>query len=611
MGKSSAPIKSRRRPHDFEQAKRAFPDLWIYAGLLVTTLAVYAQVRNFEFITLDDLSSEWVLGPLTRRGITLPGLWWALTSGAENWWFPITRFSHMLDVELFGLNSGAHHFTSVLLHTGSTLVLFAVFRRATHEVWPSAFVAFVFALHPLHVESVAWVAERKDVLCAFFWILTLWAYLRYTELPGRRRYLILVALMCLSLMSKSMAVSLPCVLALLDYWPLQRRISISESVREKLPLFILAAAAGIVAVICAKQGGAGISAFPLSLRAENALIRYVLYLAKMWWPTNMAVFYPYPSAIPAWQPAIAGLTLICATTLCVILRQYRYLLVGWLWYLGTIALVIGVVQSGWQAWADRYTYIPMIGISVMVAWGATDLLRRRPERKSLVAALASALCLAMAVATHNQLQYWKNTETLFVHALAVTDRNVIAHNSLGVYFLDSQGRLREAIDQFQKAIAIDPNSEVAHNDLGLALLRIPDRLPDARAHFETALRLKPDYFEAHNNLAVALLRTPDRLSDAVAEFQSALRIRPNSAEAHYNLGAVLSHVPGQLPSAIRHLETAVQISPDFDSHYALAVALLQVPERRMEAQLHLQAALQLRPDSQEARILLRRLAGRE
>ncbi|HTP35902.1 MAG TPA: tetratricopeptide repeat protein [Candidatus Acidoferrales bacterium] len=607
MGKHAASRKSRAGPAP-NRPRPAMQDIWIGAGLFATVLLVYAQVRHFEFITLDDLSSEWVLGPMTRRGITLPGLWWALTSGAENWWFPLTRFSHMLDCELFGLNSGAHHFTSVLLHAVSTVVLFAFFRRATGDLWPSAFVAFVFAMHPLHVESVAWVAERKDVLCAFFWMWTLWFYLRYVQRPDRRRYAVVALFLCLSLMSKSMAVSLPCVLVLADFWPLRRPISIAASIREKLPLFALAAAAGVITIICAHQGGAGVATFPLAMRLENALIRYVLYVAKTFWPANLAVYYPYPASIPAWQPLMCAVVLAGMTVAALLLRKHRYLPAGWLWYLGTMALVIGVVQSGWQAWADRYMYIPMIGISVMLAWGIAEASRCWPRTRTPVTVIGVGACLAMAAAAYNQLAYWQNTETLFARALAVTDRNYMAHNSLGAYLLDRPGRLPEAIGHFEQAIRIDPRNAVAQNDLGLALLRM-DRLPEAREHLETAVRLKPDSFESHNNLAAALLRTPGRMDDALAEFQAAVRIRPDSAEAHYNLGAMLSKMPGRMPEAVQHLQAALQINPDFDTHYALAVALLQIPGRTAEARVQLQAALRLKPDSQEARQLLRQIAA--
>ena len=608
MRNHSGSVK-RRDTRASHSPQRRIPELWVYAALLVTTAAVFAQVRNFQFITLDDLSSQWVLGPLTRQGLTLQGLWWALTSGAENWWFPVTRFSHMLDCQLFGVNSGAAHLMSAFIHILSTSILFAFFRRATGSLWPSAFVAFVFALHPLHVESVAWVAERKDVLCAFFWMLTLWAWLRYSRQPDRRRYAAVAIFLGLALMSKSMAVTLPLVLILVDVWPLRRPIPLAASVKEKLPLFALAAAAGIVTIACARSGGAGIETFPLHLRVENALIRYVLYIEKMFWPTDLALFYPYPKSIPLWQPVAAAI-LLAAVTAAVIALRRPYLLAGWLWYLGTMAPVIGIVQSGWQAWADRYMYLPMIGLSVMLAWGAAELSMRWRQSARPLAALAVAACAAMAMVTYHQLQYWTNTETLFQHALAVTDRNVIAHNSLGAYYLDSPGRLPEAIQQFQAALRIEPNNAIAHNDLGMALLRTPGRTEEARAQLETAVRIKPDYFEAHNNLAAVLLQTPGRLPDAVAELQAALQIQPDSAEAHYNLGVALSNIPGRLPEAVEQLQAALRVSPDFETAYALAAALAQIPGRQLDAVSYLQFALRLRPGSPQAMQLFRRLTGR-
>jgi len=624
-------------------------DLWICAALLLATFAVYAQVGRFDFVNFDD--PDYVVDNLhVRDGITADGVRWAFTSVEAANWFPVTRLSHMLDVQLFGLRSGWHHLVNVLIHTLAALLLFAFLNRATQARWPSALVAFLFALHPLHVESVAWVAERKDVIGAFFWFLALWAYVR-----GRKP--LVLAAFCLGLMAKPMIVTLPFVMLLADVWPL-RRPRTPALLWEKLPLFALSAAAAIATYLVQRGSGAvrALDAFPIGLRIENALVTYVVYMARMIWPARLAVFYPYPVDVPVWQAALAGLVLAGITVLVVrSLRDRPYLAVGWFWYLGTLVPVIGLVQVGAQARADRYMYVPMVGLAVMLAWGLVGQAISPANRA--VAAACVAACVAL---TWVQVGYWRSSETLFRHALDVTAGNYLAHHNLGVALAEEPGRLPEAIAQYEAALAIKPDYARARTDLGNALART-GRLQDAVAQYQAAIRLEPDAAIPHNNLGNALSQIPGRLPEAIAEYESALRFEPNYAEAHNNLGSALASMPGRMPEAIAEFETALRINPDYaqartnldlaravprnetnsaeveynqavdllktgheaeaiphleaalrfepdfaDAHYNLGVALSGIPGRMPEAIRHLEAALRIKPDP-ELRALVDRL----
>ena len=463
-------------------------DLWICLLLLAAIFGVYAQSRHFAFVNYDD--PDYVTAnPHVRQGITADGALWALTSTEAANWFPVTRLSHMLDVQLFGMDAGWHHLVSVLIHAVASVLLFLFLMRATGARSPSAFVAFVFALHPLHVESVAWVAERKDVLCALFWFLALWAYVRGW------RALVIVAFV-LGLMSKPMIVTLPLTLLLLDVWPLKRGLR----VREKLPLFALAAAGAVVTIVVQRAGGAVNPAALFGL--GNALVSYVVYVAKTFWLAGLAVFYPYPAQLALWRVALAVTALAAMSWQVVRLYRVRpYLAVGWFWFLGTLVPVIGIVRAGEQARADRYMYVPMIGLAVMIAWGGADLLRRWPRLRT---ALAIGACAACAGAAWAQAGYWRNSETLFAHALEVTTDNYIAEHNLGTYLTDQPGRLPEAVAHLERAVHLEPQSGQAHSDLGIALAGTPGRLEDAIAEFRTAMRLRPDSEVPHINMANAL-----------------------------------------------------------------------------------------------------------
>jgi protein O-mannosyl-transferase len=617
---SSIAEKPRTSPRAQPEAEPISRDnLWICLCLFVATFLVYVQVRQFDFVNFDDpeiFSNSHVL-----HGITLDGIKWALTSGENVSWVPLTRLSHLVAYEFFGRQSGWHHLTNVLFHALAALLLFAFLNRATGARWCSAFVAFLFALHPLHVESVAWVIERKDVLSAFFGFLALWAYVRYAESPGSRRYLLVLASFGLSVLSKPMTITLPLVLLLLDVWPLRRlsllvsadydrkpriaAISWREALREKVPFVAIAAGAGFVTYLVQSSRGdvKAFSQYSVGLRAANAIVSYFVYIAKMFWPTRLAVFYPFPADLPAWQVAASALAIAAVSIL--VLRWFRvlpYLAVGWLWYLVTLAPVIGLVQVGEtaRAYADRYMYIPTVGLSIMLAWGAADILRRWPHTKPAFTALATVACTLLAALTWTQLQYWKNSETLFRHALEVTDRNYLAHSSLGTYLVDFPERVPEAVGHFQTALQIKPDYEEAHNNLGVALFRLRRPSSDAVAEYEAALRLNPNAAEPHNNLATALLQVPGRLPEAIEHYEAALRINPDYPNVHENLAATLLQVPGRLPEAVPHYEAALRINPNSaEVHNGLGLALYKTG-RAAEAIPHFEAALRLKPSYPEA-----------
>lgn len=596
-----------------DQAKRWIISLptnfWIYLGLLVVTVFAYLQVRSFEFINFDD--PDYVTGnPHVRAGLTFAGVIWAFTSREAANWFPLTWFSHMLDCQLFWLRSGFHHLTNVFWHVLATLMLYAFLYHATRARWRSAVVAFLFALHPLHVESVAWIAERKDVLSAFFWFLTLWAYLRYTERPTPLRYALALASFSLDLMAKPMAVTLPFVLLLLDMWPLRRALLIPNReywrkvIVEKLAFLALSAIVVVVTFWVQRASGAvqALSALPIALRVENAVVSYVVYVGQMFWPVHLAVFYPYPSALTIWQAAAATLAII-GTTILVLrrFRPYPYLAIGWFWYLGTLVPVIGLVQVGPQARADRYTYIPMVGLTIMLAWGVTDLLRRWQPSKAVRISAAMASCVPCFALTCVQIQNWRDSESLFRHALAVTQRNYLAEHNLGVALAANPAQLPEAITHLRAAVNLAPNSAKARTDLGNALANIPGHLQEAVSQYEAALRLAPNSAIAHNDLANALARLPGRLEEALSHYRQALRLRPDYAEAHNNLGTAFAAMLGRLPDAIAEFQAALRIDPNYSQARAnLNAALLQDPARRPEALAQSAAATRHEPDSADA-----------
>ena len=543
-------------------------DLLIYLALLLATFAVYAQVRNFDFVNYDD--SDFITGnPNVRQGLTAHGLEWALTTNYQGNWVPLTWVSHMLDCQFFGLDSGWHHLHNVLLHALAAVMLCMFLERATGTRWRSALAAFLFALHPLHVQSVAWVAERKDVLSACFWFLTLWLYVRYAERPGTGRYLAVALSFWLGLMAKPMMVTLPFVLLLLDYWPLARLAQRGrKAIWEKLPLLGLAGVATAITYLAQKHAES-VNLIPLEARLANAAHSYALYILQTFWPARLAILYPYPRGFAfAFLPLLAAGVLLAVVTAGVIVLRRRapYLLMGWGWFVVTLVPVIGLVQVGDQAHADRYMYIPMVGLLVMLIWGAAEILEMLRVKK-LAIPLAVAACLASAVVSWVQIKYWSNSETLFRRALAVTNDNKIANNNLGSYLMSS-GRLSEALPYFETAVRIDPEYPAARNNLGIALGRM-GRLPDAIAQLQIAVRLWPDAPDPHTNLGTALAQA-GRLPEAADQFEAALRMDPNDALVQRNLGQALSGIPGRLPDALRHLEESERLRHDPELEQAIA-----------------------------------------
>ena len=561
-------------------AKSAFSGraLWISLALIVVNVVVYAPVWNYGFVNWDDppyvTENPHVLGGLTWQGVA-----WAFTTEQTGNWHPLTWLSHMLDVQLYGMNAGGHHLTNLLLHIATTILLFGLLHRMTGALGRSAFVGGLFAVHPLHVESVAWVAERKDVLSTLLWMLTLWAYVGYVRRPRLGRYLVVFLLFALGLMAKPMLVTLPFVLLLLDVWPLNRmslgadspgrsglallwdqRSVVLRLVWEKLPLLALTVASSIGTFVVQRRGGAvfGLDTIPLSLRAGNALVSYVEYIGKMLWPAGLAVLYPYPRSLPGWWVAGAILGLI-GGSLAVIwaARRHPYLPVGWLWYLGTLVPVIGLVQVGNQAMADRYSYVPLLGLFLMVGWGIPELLAHWPDRSRALPAAAVVAILACAITAGGQVQYWKSSIALWGHTLEVTTENSVAHNFLG-NALANDGKISEAIVHYSEALRIKPDFVETHNNLGIAL-GVQGKSNEAMAHFSEALRINPRFEVAHNNLGVALANQ-GRIDEAIREFLEALRIAPDQADWHYYV-AVMFNKKGETSEAIRHLEATLKLNP--------------------------------------------------
>lgn len=584
----------------------------VCAALTAMVLVVYSQTFAFPFILLDD-DLLILKNPYLQGGLTAEGARWAFTTVMDAGWIPLTWLSRLVDVSLFGMDAGKHHLVNVLFHLLNTLLLFRVLREATGKAWESGFVAALFAVHPLHVESVAWVTERKDVLAAFFWMLSLGAYVRYAERPGIARYGAVLLFFLLGLMSKPIVVTFPFVLLLLDYWPLKRfrpspdssgdppsrytPVAPGRLLLEKLPLVLFSAAISAVTYFSQMSIGAvtPLGGNPLWARAGNALQSYVLYLRRGVWPSDLSVFYPHPGPnLVLWKSAAAGLFLVVATDWVVRrARTRRWLATGWFWYLGTLVPVLGLVQVGGNAMADRNAYLPMIGIYLAVAWGAGELVSRF-RVLGIVTAVAASICLlALGTCASLQVGYWRGSEPLFRRALLVTEENWLAHGLLGGIdavagrneeaaahyrealriwpdlpevhnglgeVLDRMGRTEEAIANFREEVRIQPHFAPAHYNLGVTYYRI-GRFEEAASCFRETLRIRPDHPEAHNNLGVWLLES-GRVDGSIAHFREALAIRPAYAEARRNLGMALSRT-GALGEAIDHLREAVRLRPDF------------------------------------------------
>jgi tetratricopeptide (TPR) repeat protein len=547
-------------------------------GLVAVTWAVFGQTLAHDFVNFDDHLYVYE-NPLIIRGLSADGITSAFTHTHARNWHPLTTVSHMLDCQLYGLNAGGHHFTNVILHTISVLLLFLVLKQMTGALSQSAFVAALFAIHPLHVESVAWIAERKDVLSGLFFMLTLGAYAWYARAPSPRRYLLVVLLVGFGLMAKPMLVTLPFVLLLLDYWPLDRiggqRSEIGSRLRklitEKIPLFVLSAFSCIATLFAQRQGPGAIDQLPFLWRLNNTFASYVTYIWQMLWPARLAVFYPYPdNRVPIVEVILAISFLVSVTLLVIYLRRTKpYLVTGWFWYLGMIVPVIGLVQVGEQAHADRYTYLPQIGLYITIAWTAGDLLLESTKRvhRALAGAVAAIAIVSLGVRAFGQASYWKNSETLWNHTLAVTGENDVAHNNMGFLFL-RRGQLDEAISHFQAALNIRSRNSETHYNLGAALIQ--SNLGNALArkqlwdeaidHLQQAVRLRPDYADAYFNLGSVLFQQ-GHIDQAIAQWRKALAIRPRDAEAHRNVASALRK-QGNVKEAISEYEQALNIVPE-------------------------------------------------
>jgi len=585
---------------------------WLLAALLaLVTIALYWPALRCDFIALDD--PEYVTENLhVQGGLSWEGVKWAFLNPVSANWHPVTMLSHMLDYQLFGLKPWGHHLTNLLLHALNTGLVFLLLRSMTGALWRSALVAVLFGVHPLHVESVAWVAERKDVLSAFFFLLTLLCWVQFVSEStvhspcSRVFYGASLAMFALGLMSKAMLVTLPCVLLLLDYWPLKRigdggwrMADFKKLFLEKIPFFVLAAAASLVTLAVQKQGGAVITVeeYPLGDRVENVLISYCRYLGKMLWPTDMAVFYPHPGYWPLMEVLLAGVFLFGISAVLFLGRhRYPFLLVGWLWFVGTLVPVIGLVQVGKQSMADRYTYIPSLGLLVLIIWGAHELAgRRRHQVMVLSRAGAAAVVLCIAL-TREQLGYWQDNETLFRHALDVTQNNCVAHNGLGVA-LARNGQINEAISEYREALRLDPDYADAHYDLGNAFF-IKSQTDEAISEYREAIRLIPEDAAAHNNLGNALDKK-GRIDEAVSQLQTALHLKPDYAEAHYNLGMAFFN-KGQVDEAIGEFQAALRLKPDYAEAHNNLGAALGGQGRTDEAISQFREAIRLNPDNADA-----------
>lgn len=626
---------------------KTFDKHWILRICLILTLAiiaVYGQVRSHEFVNYDDeiyITNNWRI----KSGINDDSLSWAFTSGYAGNWHPLTWLSHMLDWQLFGPNPTGHHFVNLFLHIANTLLLFIIFAQMTAAIWPSAFIAAAFALHPLHVESVAWAAERKDVLSTLFWMLTMFAYVRYIKIKSKNWYLLAMAFFALGLMAKPMLVTLPFILLLLDYWPLQRfqigqtpklstdknsdRQSLQKLIIEKVPFLLLAVSSCIVTFIVQQKAGAVASTekLDITVRVANAVTSYGTYITKMIWPTRLAMFYPHPGSNISMAKAAISAAILIALSIYIIrlAKTHKYLLVGWLWYLGTLIPVIGIVQVGNQALADRYSYIPLTGLFIIIAWGALDIFSKFNYKKNILAALAAIVLIASTICTYIQTSYWQSSITLFEHALEVTENNYIAHfcisaplhdmdrseeanahtaeslrinpnyiealNGMGVGLI-GEDKYEQAITYLARSIQLNPTRPESYVNMGISLLEL-GRIDEAIANYKKALEIEKNIPVIYDNLGFALA-LKGNFEQAVICFNKAIALDPAFVGAHKNLGATFAQM-GNLDKALQHYSTALQLNPNFpEAHNGLSMVFLRLGniEKAIE---HLEKTLQLNP----------------
>lgn len=662
----------------------------ILSFLIIIVSAVYWQVRKHEFISYDD--PDYVTDNFkVQQGLTIEGVKWAFRfsrKGDRTYYHPLTWLSHMLDCELFGLDPSGHHIVNIIFHALNVLLLFFCLKISTGEIYPSAFVAALFALHPINVDSVAWIAERKNLLSAFFWLLSIMTYIWYTRNNGRIRYCMVLVTMALGLLAKPILVTLSFALLLLDYWPLCRfsfqpkkeKLSAICAkglglVKEKIPLFLLSAIWSFLSELSIQQIDARVPLLtrPMSLRINNAIVSYIKYIFKLIWPFDLTIFYPYPKHIPFWQTAIVTLLLIFFSYWMLRrFRQYPWLVVGWLWYLGTLFPVLGLTQNGlWPEMADRWAYLPAIGIFIMIGWGLYNLSDRISIPKRMVITAVSFFFVNMAFITWVQLNYWHDNEKLFRHAIDVTENNAVGHNNLGTVLmarndlegaiyhfakaekimpdqagistnmgiaLSNLGRQNEALWHFKNALRKDPYDKKTHNRLGVTLKRLK-RYDEAIEHFQKAIQLSPEYADAYNNLG-NVLKIKHRMDDALAYYQKALKLKPDSPEILNNIGTVfviksefdsaiiyyrkaiaidpknptihknlgdIYRYKGNLNKAIKHYEEALKAKPVFVKAHVALGDVLLNQGKVEKAERHYRKALRLEPGSSVTRKKLQRI----
>ena len=624
-------LRSRKKRVNTPQSKETdgFLKFIICIFLVISTLAVYWQVKDHEFINYDDNAYLTENGHV-QVGLTGESIVWAFTTPYASNWHPMTWLSHMLDYELYGDHPKGHLLTNVLLHITNALLLFMVLFRLTGAIWQSAFVAVLFALHPLNVDSVAWAAERKNVLSTLFWLLTMWAYISYVNNPSIKKYGWVALFLALGLMSKPMLVTLPFVLLLLDYWPLRRwnikntngsieqttkSIPLSRLILEKIPLLLLVIGSITTTLIVQKMGGAlkSFDVFPLKERLINALVSYLSYLQKMVWPSNLSVFYPHPEgALPVWKGILCGMVLVGITILAVKwIRKAPYFAVGWFWYLGTLVPVIGIVQVGAQAMADRYAYVPLIGIFIILAWGISGLLEKWDQRKKALPIAGGVVILVLMVVAWVQAGQWKNSITVFKHAISVTKNQypsfAVVYDNLG-YALAKKGDIGEAITHYKTAIKINPNYANTYNNLGSVLAR-QEILKEAITRYKTAIKINPNFAKAYNNLGHALEEKGD-IGAAITHYKTAIKINPNLVKAYINLGAILSRI-SQFEEAKTHYKEAIRVKPNsHTAYYNLANTLSRQGDME-KAITHYKTAIKINPIYPQAHVNLGTLLAQQ
>ncbi|MCY7377071.1 MAG: tetratricopeptide repeat protein [Pyrinomonadaceae bacterium] len=626
--------------------------LFVFAGLAALCLIIYAQTFGFDFINLDD--NEYVYeNPFVSGGVNLVNFKWALTAFHSSNWHPLTWLSHQLDASFFGLNAGGHHAVNVVFHIINSILLFVVVNKLTNAFWKSAFVAALFAVHPAHVESVAWIAERKDVLSTLFWLLTIFFYIRWTKNVGDKKfYWLSIVLFALGLASKPMLVTMPFTLILLDYWALERfekwnLPTLLPLIKEKIPYFLLTIVSAVITIFAQKSGGAiqTIETISLSDRLFNAVLAYAKYVVMFFYPANLGVWYPFDNNFNYAQIIISIVFLLAATVVCLWqIKTRKYLFVGWFWFLGTLVPVIGILQVGRQSLADRYTYISFIGLSIAFVWLFAEFFERFKLDKKVIAAVCAVVLLAFTALAFRQTSFWQTSETIYVKTLAVSDKNYLVKNNLCNY-LEKKNRLAEATAQCSAAIADDPNNAIAYNTFGTVQLK-QNKLAEAKTNFDKAVALNPGFVLALANLAVVQTNSGDiegakenlnraiaadkdrkffdanRLVDAYSSvavaamkqkkygqaedfFKKSLELTPNNLDFRRNL-ALAMHLQGKSADGIKILEEAIRSNPNFPEIYNTLGLIYAEQNRRQEAVTQFQKALQINPNFAPARANLQK-----